>query len=183
MFFLAGGYKYAQSGEGVCFMHVPKKFDMLPIQTGWYAGFADLERRSTDRVPFSNDGLRFAGATFDPSGIYRLNAVMDLFQQQGLDQGAISSYVQELQQHFLSCLDVSKCEQLRPGNLLSCSNCQQGHFFTLELESSDVAAKFASRLLEKEIMIDVRENRIRFGFGLYQDKNDIDELFLRINSN
>ncbi|MEC9093236.1 MAG: hypothetical protein VX438_11050, partial [Planctomycetota bacterium] len=65
--------------------------------------------------------------------------------------------------------------------VLNCADCQQGNFITLELDSSTVATHCASQLLEKKIMIDVRANRIRFGFGLYQDKNDIDELFLRIN--
>ncbi|MEC9093151.1 MAG: aminotransferase class V-fold PLP-dependent enzyme, partial [Planctomycetota bacterium] len=107
MFFLAGGYKYAQGGEGVCFMHVPRSCALVPLQTGWYAGFTELERKSTDLVSFPSDGQRFAGATFDPSGIYRLNAVMELFHQQGLDQESISGYVKDLQCHFLKCIEDS----------------------------------------------------------------------------
>src|SRR4029453_19569937 len=41
-FYLAGGYKYAMAGEGVCFMHCPEGFAMRPRDTGWFAGFGAL---------------------------------------------------------------------------------------------------------------------------------------------
>jgi selenocysteine lyase/cysteine desulfurase len=39
-FYLAGGYKYAMSGEGVAFLHCPPGFGPRPEITGWYAEFA-----------------------------------------------------------------------------------------------------------------------------------------------
>lgn len=79
-FFLGGGYKYLQSGEGVCFLHVPESTELIPTNTGWYAGFSGLESGSHSGVEFADNAQRFAGATFDPSGIYRFNAVMDLLE-------------------------------------------------------------------------------------------------------
>src|SRR5262249_40525607 len=38
-FYLAGGYKYAMAGEGVCFMHCPGGFAMRPRDTRWVAPF------------------------------------------------------------------------------------------------------------------------------------------------
>ncbi|HMB71828.1 MAG TPA: class V aminotransferase, partial [bacterium] len=41
-FYTAGGYKYAMSGEGVCFLHCPPGYGDRPVDTGWYAGFSEL---------------------------------------------------------------------------------------------------------------------------------------------
>jgi len=43
VFYLAGGYKYAMAGEGVCFLHCPPGYGLRPRDTGWYAGFSALE--------------------------------------------------------------------------------------------------------------------------------------------
>src|SRR5262249_13759595 len=41
-FYIAGGYKYAMAGEGICFMHCPGGFAMRPRDTGWFAAFGAL---------------------------------------------------------------------------------------------------------------------------------------------
>src|SRR6185295_14885913 len=81
-FYLAGGYKYAMAGEGVCFLHCPQGYGPRPRDTGWYAGFSALEK-GAGGVPYANDGIRFLGATFDASGLYRFNAVQDWLHAEG----------------------------------------------------------------------------------------------------
>ena len=66
-FYIAGGYKYAMAGEGACFMHCPPGVALRPRNTGWFASFGTLSRGYRG-VPYSADGWRFMGATFDPSG-------------------------------------------------------------------------------------------------------------------
>src|SRR5262249_58050923 len=83
-FYLAGGYKYAMAGEGVCFMHCPGGFAMRPRDTGWFAAFGALERGGSASVAYAKDGTRFMGATFDPTGLYRLAAVFDWMKAIGL---------------------------------------------------------------------------------------------------
>lgn len=85
-FVVAGGYKYAQWGEGVCFLRVPRGTALRPVYTGWFAGFADLAARRHDgALSHAADGAtRFAGSTFDPSGVYRARAVCDLFDAHDL---------------------------------------------------------------------------------------------------
>ena len=85
VFFLAGGYKYAMAGEGVCFLHSPPGYGARPVDTGWYAGFGQLETGVSGQIPYSQDGSRFAGATYDVSGIYRLQAVLRWLQGIGGD--------------------------------------------------------------------------------------------------
>src|SRR5262249_58443524 len=60
-FYLAGGYKYAMAGEGVCFMHCPAGFAPRPRDTGWFAAFGAL-RGGSAGVAYGTDGGRFMGA-------------------------------------------------------------------------------------------------------------------------
>ena len=99
-FYLAGGYKYAMAGEGVCFMHCPPGFAMRPRDTGWFAAFGALSGSGGPGVAYGTDGTRFMGATFDPSGLYRLAAVLDWMDAIGLTVGAIHDHVLALQDLF-----------------------------------------------------------------------------------
>ena len=60
VFYLAGGYKYAMAGEGVCFLHAPPGFCPRPVTTGWYAEFGNLTG-PPDGVQYRIDGGRFWG--------------------------------------------------------------------------------------------------------------------------
>ena len=81
VFYLAGSYKYAQGGEGCCFMVVPQHNPFRPLYTGWFAEFGTLAQAKTAEVQYSQDGYQFAGATMDFTALYRLEAVLDLYQQ------------------------------------------------------------------------------------------------------
>ena len=74
LFYLGGGYKYAMAGEGCAFLHAPPGFGPRPPVTGWFAEFEDLTL-PPGSVGYSSDAMRFMGATFDPSALYRFNAV------------------------------------------------------------------------------------------------------------
>ena len=58
VFYMAGGYKYAMSGEGVCFLHAPPGFGPRPVVTGWFAEFGHLEG-PPGGVQYRTDGGRF----------------------------------------------------------------------------------------------------------------------------
>ncbi|MCS7014323.1 MAG: aminotransferase class V-fold PLP-dependent enzyme [Chloroherpetonaceae bacterium] len=178
IFYLSGGYKYAQSGEGVCFLAVPKTCSFRPIYTGWFAEFGKLSDSPSDAVAYSEDGFRFAGATFDPSGLYRFNAAMDWLQAQNLSIQHIHKYVSDLQSYFLDCLDKTPISFLPLSSLCPPLSIRaRGHFLTFERPN---AAEIFTKLSEQNIYIDRRGNRLRFGFGLYHTKEDIDELFERL---
>ena len=85
-FLVAGGYKYAQMGEGNCFLRVPPiARDLRPVVTGWFAGFAALADARSDRVGYpARAAERFAGSTYDPTSHYRARAVAEFFDTQGL---------------------------------------------------------------------------------------------------
>ncbi len=166
VFYLAGGYKYAMAGEGACFLHSPPGYGPRPLDTGWYAGFGDLEPGIRDVVGYAADGSRFAGATFDPSGVYRLDAVLGWLEAEGVSVASIHDHARRLQ---TSLLDT------RPGIgvLVPEPAFARGNFLTFR---SDTAADTYRRLHERGVITDYRGDRLRIGFGIYHDDEDVARL-------
>lgn len=167
VFYIAGGYKYAMSGEGVCFMHCPPGFGERPVNTGWYASFGHLERGFDSKVPFPEDGSRFAGATFDPSGLYRMNAVFTWLASRGVDPGQIHTHVTGLQDLFL------EKSRLWPGRLVPERPMPRGNFLTFQ---SDNAGDHYRALHARNVVTDYRRDRLRIGFGVYHGPEDVERL-------
>lgn len=180
IFYLAGGYKYAQSGEGVCFMSVPTGCGLRPINTGWFADFGGLEAERSERVLYSDDGMRFAGATFDLSGVYRMNAVLSLLEREGIEIADIHRHVQSLQRRFINHLASARHPLISEDNLLYRAERPHGHFLTFVLPTAAATEELAGQLAAADVTVDYRGSRLRFGFGMYLDAADVDQLFERI---
>ena len=110
IFYLAGGYKYAMAGEGACFMHCPPGYAPRPRDTGWFASFGALTGAVPGGVAYAADGSRFLGATFDPSGLYRLDAVLEWIDRIELSVAAIHDHVLALQERFMKAVDAARIE-------------------------------------------------------------------------
>ena len=78
---LGGGYKYAMAGEGMGFMHCPPGFGERPPITGWYRRIRRADRAAGEQVGYTKDAMRFMGATFDPSALYRFNAIQRMLRR------------------------------------------------------------------------------------------------------
>lgn len=174
IFYLAGSYKYAQAGEGCCFMLTPTGNQYRPFYTGWFAEFGALQQERSAQVPYSEDGFRFAGATMDFSALYRLHAVLQLFEQQNITVAKIHQYVQQLQQVFLQQLKAVDQSILGEKQLLRRDLNQHGHFLTFALEDAAMAESLAGYLKQNHILTDFRGNRLRFGFAMYQRAEQFD---------
>ncbi len=173
-FYLAGGYKYAMSGEGVCFLHAPPGHGPRPRDTGWFAAFETLEGSDDGKLVYAPDGARFLGATFDPVGLYRLNAVMDWLAGLGITVAKIHEHVHGLQQRFVARLGELGLDALHPGQLVvPLSEPNRGHFLSFR---SKRAGALHRQLLKSDIITDFRGDRLRFGFGLYHDEEDVAKL-------
>lgn len=167
VFYLAGGYKYAMAGEGVCFLHCPPGWCPRPRDTGWYAGFSVLEKGDAG-VPFAKDGSRFFGATFDVSGLYRFNAVQAWLMREGLGVGAMLEHVREIERAFVVELDRQQT-LLGSKDLLVHDENRRGRFLAFRTEN---AGAIAARLAADNIIVDHRGDRLRFGFGIYHEVPD-----------
>lgn len=174
IFYLAGSYKYAQGGEGCCFMVVPQHNQFRPLYTGWFAEFGTLNQTKTAQVQYSENGYQFAGATMDFTALYRLEAVLDLYQQQHITIDAVHQHVQKLQQAFLAELAQQQHPLLNHDTLLAQDLTQHGHFLTFRLPSIEQVSALASYLKNHKIHTDYRGDRLRFGFAPYQDATDFD---------
>jgi selenocysteine lyase/cysteine desulfurase len=178
VFYTGGGYKYLQVGEGFGFLHVPTGCSLRPAVTGWFSQFGSLTAKPTGRVDYADDAFRFWGATWDPTPAYRFNAVMDLWQREGVTPGKVLAHANRLQHHFLECLENVRPRALDPAALVTPRDlARQGNFLTFRFEG---APALHAALRAANVETDLRGDRIRFGFGPYQDEGDVDLLLDRL---
>lgn len=180
-FYLSGGYKYAMAGEGCCFLVCPPGIAERPVNTGWYSVFGDLQKpKEPGTVPYAADGMRFFGSTFDPSGLYRLRAALSLWQREGVTAEAIHRHVVELQSRFLEAVASGTAGPLQTDDLLPpVSDRRRGHFLTFQRPD---APALHEGLKAAGVVTDVRGDRLRFGFGVYQDSDDVEQLCARLSA-
>ena len=167
-FYLGGGYKYAMAGEGCAFLHAPPGFGARPPVTGWYAEFDDLTL-PPGMVGYAPDAMRFMGATFDPSALYRFNAVQRMLADNGLTTARISAHVEQLQAQLLEAIagtPLGAAELLNP-----LDGHPHGRFFAFR---SPEAAQWCDELTAQNCVTDVRGDVIRVGLALYHDEQDVD---------
>lgn len=168
VFYLSGSYKYAQGGEGCCFMASPISSTERPLYTGWFAGFSALESDGGN-TGYSRDGYRFAGSTMDFTALYRLEATLLLFKNEGLTVNKIHAHIQKMQNNFRNHLLEIDHHYLTEKNILSVDYNHHGHFLTFAMPSPEHAKKLHDELKSLNIWTDFRGSRLRFGFGIYQN--------------
>lgn len=179
IFYIAGSYKYAQGGEGACFLYVPTGTRHRPLYTGWFAELSHLSAVGNE-VGYPTDALQYAGSTMDFSGVYRLIATLETFKKENLSVEIIHQLVQRNQKLLLLELGKMNHPQLQTSKVLMHAPDRHGHFLTFELSSTEETQTLVQALAAKNIKTDSRGNRLRFGFGLYHDEQDIQDLISRL---
>jgi selenocysteine lyase/cysteine desulfurase len=173
-FYLGGGYKYAMSGEGACFLAVPPGNRLRPADTGWFASFDALAAPAPgDRVPYAEDAFRFWGATFDASGLYRFNAAMDWLVSTGASIADVHLHALSMQKHFLDGLARLGLAELPAASLVPPAAVPRGNFLAFDV---DGAEDLHRRISAQNVVIDRRDRRLRFGFGVYHDLEQVEKL-------
>ena len=170
-FVLGGGYKYAMAGEGMGFMHCPPGYGPRPPITGWFAEFGELTAPPGSSVGYTSDAMRFMGATFDASALYRLNAIQRMLKENGLTTARIAARIANLQAQLLDRVAGSALDEAELLNPLGPG--PHARFFAFR---SPNAQRWCSELDSQNIVTDVRGDVLRIGFGLYQDEADVDLL-------
>lgn len=173
-FYLAGGYKYAMAGEGACFMHCPADFGARPRITGWFAEMDSLAAAKTGKVSYEEGGARFYGATFEPSGLYRMRAVFKWLKSRSITVDIIHDHVHKLQNELVNKIenrDINADTLVVP-----IGDKRRGNFLTFQTTNAEALKNMLKR---KNIIVDNRGNRLRFGFGIYHDMSDIQKFLER----
>ena len=170
VFVTGGGYKYAQWGEGNCFLRVPHGTDLRPVYTGWFSDFAGLaHHRGDPRAQRVGYGPRpadlFAGSTYDPTSHYRARAVARFFDAQGLTDGALRALSLAQTGRLLAGLEGFDVRTPR-------AEPERGGFVTVRL---DDASGTVERLRARGVFVDARGELLRFGPAPYLTDAEIDE--------
>ncbi len=182
LYYMSGGYKYAMSGEGACFLTAPPGRELRPEITGWFAGFDSLTEAQSELVGYDRGAARFLGATFEPTPMYRFNAVCDALAAEDISVAAIHAHCEALQDRFLDLVATGsagdlRLDQLTPGREDSPNRRRRGHFLTFRREDAQERQR---QYAEARIITDARGDRLRFGFGLYHTAEDVDRLAERL---
>jgi kynureninase len=169
---VGGGYKYLQLGEGNCFLRLPPHADELrPVLTGWYAEFAELAAEKTPgAVEYPRGGVRFAGATYDPTSHYRAARVFDFFADHELTPERLrESYVR--QTTLLARL-------LRELGLRADLNRERfGGFVAVTLDDAEAVS---SRLAAEGVATDTRGPSLRLGPAPYLTDAQLEDAVERL---
>lgn len=171
-FYISGSYKYAQAGEGLCFLTIPKNLNLRPVNTGWFAHFDSLANKP-HRIKYSDGGDGFWGATQDMTPFYRFNAVWSLFRQDGITVNEIHQHVLALQEIFINDIDIPKTKLLN-------EKLPRAHFLAYQFENIEAAAKLEENLKKEKIFTDRRNAVLRFGFAPYHSKEQIKKVLIKI---
>ncbi|MBN8610171.1 MAG: aminotransferase class V-fold PLP-dependent enzyme [Deltaproteobacteria bacterium] len=165
VFVTAGGYKYAQWGEGNCFLRVPPSFDGRPAYTGWFSDFAQLSAPRDGRAVSygSRPCDRFAGSTYDPTSHYRARAVTRFFDAHGLDVPTLRAISLKQTSRLLASLEGLDVATPRSD--------ARGGFVSVRVKD---AAAIVAILASRGVMTDARGDLLRLGPAPYVTDEELE---------
>ena len=171
-FVTGAGYKYCQLGEGNAFLRMPADCQMRPVITGWFSEFALKEQKPTPGVPYGAGGMRFAGATYDPTANYRGAAVWDYFQRKQLTPELLRDVSQH--QVELVCRRFDELD-LPPAVLTRDRGVALDRIAGFVVLKSPRAGEICQLLHDAGVYTDYRAEALRFGPSPYLSDAQIDD--------
>ncbi len=121
-------------------------------------------------VGYSTDAMRFMGATFDPSALYRFNAIQRMLKENGIVHGP------DRRPGCRPSVAAARSDRrYRAWRRPNCSirSDDRPHARFLAFRSPD-AQRWCADLMARGCVTDVRGDVLRVGFGLYQDEEDVE---------
>ncbi len=169
VYLVGGGYKYAQWGEGNCFLRVPSGSTLRPVYTGWFSDFAHLDAARDGASAGRRVGYgvtpadRFAGSTYDPTSHYRACAVSSFFAEQGLTLEALRAI--SLRQTGLL---LGELEGVRGIEIVTPRAPERrGGFVALRVSPTGRAGQLVEALRARGVVTDSRGDVLRLGPAPY----------------
>ena len=170
VFVTGGGYKYAQCGEGSCWLLLPEDAENFrPRHTGWFADFGGLGDDQSE-TKYGPGGMRFLGATFDPTALYRAVWTLRWMDEEGLTPRVLRTQSLRATQLIVALHD--RFDFAARGVVLASPRepQQRGAFVTFE---TDNAARLAESLAMRGVRVDRRGSLLRFGPAPYTTSVEI----------
>jgi len=172
VFVVGGGYKYAQWGEGACWMRIPQSCGLRPVYTGWFSDFAALDAVQSGPIRYGETPAdRFAGSTYDPTSHYRAARVIDFFRAQGMDTDT-------LRQRSLAQTD-RLIRGLDGFDVITPLSTARGGFVSVRLENTD---RVVAALRRQGVFVDARADILRLGPAPYTTDDEIDRAIAALKS-
>lgn len=176
-FITGAGYKYVQAGEGNAFLRLPPGRAMRPVITGWFAEFATKEQPVSAGVQYAPGGMRFAGATYDPTANYRAAEVFEYFEKKNLTPELlrqVSQHQVELILKYFDELDLPEAIVTRDRSIAL----QRIAGFVVF--NSPQAGELCKLLHDAGVYTDYRADALRFGPAPYLSDTQIEEAMRRL---
>ena len=178
IFYIAGGYKYAMSGENMCFAHCPKySFQCKPFLSGWMSNFNGLSTFGFEsEINFDKNSNPFMGSTFDSTGIYRFINIWSVFlNDENYSIKNMHKYIKYLQNDFLDKLDKKEHNIFNSQNIIGRDN-KVGNYIGFIIKDTQLCKNITESILKENIIVDNRQDILRIGFGIYHTDQDINRL-------
>jgi kynureninase len=169
-YWLIGGYKYLQWGQGNCFLRAPADCALRPVMTGWFASFSTLSAPRTGVVAYDDRGGRFLGGTLEPASAFRASRVTGFFDEQGLDGAVLRATSQAQIGELRRTFDALDLDPTRIRHRVTEPLERVGGF--LSLDSADAVA-LQRALAERGVLTDARASTLRFGPAPYVTSGQI----------
>ncbi len=172
-YWLIGGYKYMQWGEGNCFLRYPSGCTLKPVITGWFSSFGSLTLdRDKIGILYDEGDNRFLGGTYDPISQYRAARVVQFFDEMGITPELLElQYRTQVQM----IRDGFKALSLPP-EMISLKHdvpaTSTGGFVALE---TPYAGVIRTKLRERGMLTDHRNTTLRIGCAPYISSGQITE--------
>lgn len=164
-YWLIGGYKYMQWGEGNCFLRFPSNCALRPVITGWFSSFNSLTlNREKIGILYDNGDNRFLGGTYDPISQYRAARVVQFFEEMGITPELLERQYRTQVQMFrdgFKELDLPDHAITLKHDVPSTST---GGFVALETPH---AGQIRVSLRERGMLTDHRDTTLRIGMAPY----------------
>lgn len=177
VFVTAGGYKYAQMGEGACWMLLPPDAARFrPAMTGWFSDFDHLENARV-AVTYGPGGRRFLGGTLDPSGLYRAVYTLRFMDEQGLTPAILRAQSLRGTTYIIDGYDARGLADHGIELLTPRKPAERGGFVALRTPR---AAELKATLAKGGVFTDCRKDVLRIGPAPYTMASEIDRALDRL---
>ena len=174
-FYVGGGYKYCQLGEGNCFLRVPPgRKELRPVLTGWFAEFDHISDTATGLVQYGEGPHRWAGSTYDPTSHYRAARVFRFFEEQGLTPKVLREVSQRQVARLAEGFDALGLPASVADRDRAVPLERVGGFLALRVPR---AGEVATRLRKRDVFADSRGDTLRLGPAPYVSSQQLEQGF------